>query len=881
MHLLGESISHYAILERLGEGGMGVVYKAEDKKLNRTVALKFLKDAALGSGADRARFLREAQAAAVLDHPNICTVYEVDEKDGHAFIAMAYCSGRSLKDIVRDGKLTIPEALAIAVQAAEGLDEAHGKGVIHRDIKGANIMVSPKGQVKIMDFGIAKYAGGTESTWSGGITGTAAYMSPEQARGGPVDGRTDIWSLGVVLYEMITGELPFRGDTEAGVFHSLIYETPRPVLESRPDCPPDLAAVVDRCLKKNVDARYPTAKACLADLRAVQHRLDRTLEFSATGTERRKARRGQATRTQHRDPRLRRRQRVWAVLGAVALAIAADFAVPGLRRGLAALVGYRPVPAEKHLLVLPFLNVGGEKAGQDLCDGFLEVLTSELTRLERFQKAFWVAPSNEVRTSGVASAREARREFGANLVLAGSLQRVGGEVTLTMNLIEAKTLRQVRSEVVTGSMSGFASFQGTLLEGVVRMLDMEIPLEVKRTLAAGGTTNAAAYESYVMGSGRLERYENPESLAAAVDLFQKAVALDPGYALAFAGLGEARWRMSELTSDPALVEQALDDCGRALKIAPDLASVHATLGIIDMGKGLVAEAIREFEKALGSDPSNQEATLGLAEAWEASGKREKAEEIYRKAIALKPSRWAGYSRFGVFYLKTGRLAEAEAMFRKVLDFTPDNIRALNNLMAVYWQMKRTDLARAMFERSVAVRPNADAFSNWGTLEFFMGHYGEALKMFEQSVRIDPDFSTIWGNLGDSYRYVPGNADKARKAYEKAVLLAGREKEINPRDASLRARIALYLAYAGQGGDALTELDEALRLAPASKTVLNKSILVYERLGMRAKALSAATSFLGAGGAAAELEADPDLARLIGDPAFRKLVREATAGAQNK
>ena len=540
MHLLGESISHYAILERLGEGGMGVVYKAEDTKLKRTVALKFLKDTALGTGEDKARFLREAQAAAVLDHPNICTIYEVDEKDGHAFIAMAYCSGRSLKDIVREGRLAIPEAVNIAVQAAEGLDEAHGKGVIHRDIKGANIMVSPKGQVKIMDFGIAKITGGSESTWSGGVTGTAAYMSPEQAMGGPVDGRTDIWSLGVVLYEMITGELPFRGDTDAGVFHSLIYGTPRTILESRPDCPPDLAAVIDRCLKKKAEARYPTAKALLTDLRSVQRRLDRTLEFSTMGTEGQKGLRDQITRTQHRDPRRRRRQRVLAVLGAVVLAVVADFAVPGLRRGLTALVGFKPVPAEKHLLVLPFLNVGGEKAGQDLCDGFLEVLTSELTRLERFQKAFWVAPANEVRKSGVASAREARREFGANLVLAGSFQRVGGEVTLTMNLIEARTLRQVRSEVVTGSMPGFTSFQGSLIEGAVRMLDMEIPPEVRRTLAAGGTSNAAAYESYVMGRGRLERYENPESLASAIDLFQRAVALDPGYALAFAGLGETR-----------------------------------------------------------------------------------------------------------------------------------------------------------------------------------------------------------------------------------------------------------------------------------------------------------------------------------------------------
>lgn len=872
MHLLGESISHYAILERLGEGGMGVVYKAEDTRLKRTVALKFLKNQAFGSAEDRARFLHEAQAAAVLDHPNICTVYEVDERDGHTFIAMAYCSGRSLKDIVRQGRLPIPEVLAIAEQAAEGLDEAHGKGVVHRDIKCANIMISPKGQVKIMDFGIARMAGGSGSTWTGGVSGTIAYMSPEQAMGGPVDGRTDLWSLGVVIYEMLTGELPFKGDTEAGTFHSLVYESPRPILEARPDCPPDLAAVVDRCLRKKAEERYGSAKELLREIHALRARAEPLRVRPTEET---------LGRTTHRSPVRRRRQRALAVLGAVALAVAADIAVPGLRRGVTGFIGHRPIPAEKHLLVLPFMNVGGEKAGQDLCDGFLEVLTSELTRLERFQKAFWVAPANEVRQSGVASAREARRAFGANLVIAGSLQRMGGDVTLTMNLIDAGTLRQVRSEVLTGEMASFVSFQGALLQGAVRMLDMEMPPEVRRTLAAGGTSNAAAYESYVMGRGQLDRYENPERLAAAIDQFQRAIALDPDFGLAFAGLGEARWRLSELNSDPALVEQALGDCAQSLKIAPDLASVHATLGLIDMGKGLVEEAIREFEKALGSDPANQEATLGLAEAWESSGNREKAEETYRKAIAMKPSRWDGYSHFGVFYLNTARLAEAEAMFRKALDLTPDNIRVLNNLMAVYWYQKRDDLVRQVFQRSVSVRPNADAYSNMGTIEFYAGHYAEAVKMFEQSVRTDASSATIWGNLGDSYRYVPGNGDKAREAYEQAILLAGREKAINPRDARFRVRLAFYLAHAGKGESALAELDEALRLAPGSPAVLMKAVLTYEWLGMRAKALEAAKKLVDGGGDPADLKADPDLVGMTRDPAFRKIVRPLSDAAGKK
>ena len=221
------------------------------------------------------------------------------------------------------------------------------------------------------------------------------------------------------------------------------------------------------------------------------------------------------------------------------------------------------------------------------------------------------------------------------------------------------------------------------------------------------------------------------------------------------------------------------------------------------------------------------------------------------------------------------------MFRKVLDLTPDNIRALNNLMAVYWYMKRDDMARAMFERSIAVRPNADAYSNLGTLEFFAGRYGEAVKMFERSVGLDPGSSTIWGNLADSYRYVAGNEAKAREAYGRAIALAEREKEINPRDAKLRARLALYLAHAGRGEEAGIELDEALRLAPGSPAVLNKAVLVYERLGSRADAIEAAGRFLASGGTPARLESDPDLAAMTKDPAFRALVREAASGSRER
>jgi len=247
MHLIGTQIAHYLIEEKIGEGGMGIVYKAEDTKLKRPVALKFLKPEALRNEKEKARFFREAQAAAALDHPNICTIYEIQEIAGQIFIAMAYIEGKNLDEIIEQNPLKLEQALDIAIQVAEGLKEAHEKGIIHRDIKSANIMVTPKGQVKIMDFGLAKLKGKTEKITKNGMAlGTLAYMSPEQTRGKKVDHRTDIWSLGIVLYEMITGGLPFAGEYESTVLHSILYDDPTPMTQIQPASPLE----IDRIVKK-------------------------------------------------------------------------------------------------------------------------------------------------------------------------------------------------------------------------------------------------------------------------------------------------------------------------------------------------------------------------------------------------------------------------------------------------------------------------------------------------------------------------------------------------------------------------------------------------------------------------------------------------------
>ena len=265
--MIGETISHYKISDKLGEGGMGVVYKAEDTKLHRSVALKFPSPQSLGTEEDRARFIREARAAAALDHPSICTIHEIDEADGKTFISMAYVDGQSLHEIIKSGPINPEEARNIIIQVGEGLQEAHEKGIIHRDIKSANIMVTGKGRVKVMDFGLAKLSGRTKLTQTMTVLGTVAYMSPEQARGETVDHRADIWSLGVVLYEMLTGTLPFRGENDVAIAHNIIYEEPVNVTSINPYVPPGLNAVVLRAMAKSKEDRYPSIADFLTDIR--------------------------------------------------------------------------------------------------------------------------------------------------------------------------------------------------------------------------------------------------------------------------------------------------------------------------------------------------------------------------------------------------------------------------------------------------------------------------------------------------------------------------------------------------------------------------------------------------------------------------------------
>jgi serine/threonine protein kinase/tetratricopeptide (TPR) repeat protein len=832
----------YRVLEELGRGGMGIVYKAEDLKLKRPVALKVLPQEAVPDSEARDRLFLEAQAAAGLSHPNICTIHEVDEVEGKPYIAMEYVEGQSLKNKIRcEIPLSVKEILAIALEVAGGLEEAHKKGIVHRDIKTANVMLTEKGQAKIMDFGLAKFRGGGSLTREGTVLGTVAYMSPEQARGEPLDERTDIWSLGVVLYELLTCQLPFPGDSDQAITYGILNRgMPSPV-KWRTDVPRGLVGIIERCLEKNRADRYPSVAALKADLMRLKE--------------------GKPDR-----PGLRHWIASTLPLAAGLVAIVATLVqyYPAIRNFVTSLVN--PLPENKSIAFLPFTGAGGEAADQAFCLGLTADLAEALARLESPQGRFWVVPMSDV-AAGVKGPGDAQKALNVNLVVTGSLERVKGVRKITVNLF--KTVppppRRIRSNSVMLRGDKSRALLEPIVNDVLGMLRLKIQTKVRGDLAAGQTSVPEAYEYYAQGRGHLEIYRakgGATELDTAVELFTRTIDKTPSYALAYAWLAEACREQYELTNAAAWIEKADASGRRALQIEPRLALPHITLGKINNKTGRYEDAIEEFGHAMSLDPRNFEASIERAVAYEGANKPRDAEEAYAQSIRLKPAYWMGYSYLGFFYYQRGRYGEAEKMFLRSVDLSPDNYNGYNSLGGICLATGRTEQARVWFEKSLSIDPNAAAYSNLATIFFNQGKYLLASQAYEKAVQLNSSDVRVLGNLAECYLYTPGGSEKAKAAYGNAIRAATGILKINPRNAETRGRLASFYACTGDFNRALAEIDAARKLAPDNLIVLRKSVLVYELAGRRSRALEALRELVNRGAPLEELETNPAIADLF-------------------
>ncbi len=860
--MIGQIVSHYEILEKLGAGGMGVVYKARDTKLDRIVAIKFLAAHLLDSERARSRFLQEALAISAMNHPNIAILYEADDVNGEPFLALEYLGGGTLRMKITNFRargmgVPIGETVDLSLQLMEGLAHAHKNQVLHRDIKPGNLMFNAEGKLKITDFGLARFTSGPHITKGGMLLGTAPYMSPEQAQGHEIDQRSDLFAAGAVIYEMLCGAPPFHAPDESEVVQRILHSK-TPLEKLPPDVPESLRGVIGHLLEKDREQRYQRADDVVLDLRALQRSLE-----------------GPTSALTSRRPAFARKRlltRRTALLAACAL-----LAILAIAVAVRLLFSPGPtLPGRKHIAVLQFENVGGDPANGAFCEGLVETVTSSLTQLEQFHDALLVVPASEVRRQAIRSAADARRAFNVNLVITGSVERSAGVIRLHTNLVDAKTYTQIASRSIVSPLDQVNQLQDLVVRDVAGLLELQVKRPAFDLIAAGNTSSAGAYDLYLKARGYLDRYDKSGNLDQAIQLLKTALARDPGYSLAYAALSEANWRKYGVTHEAAWLSEAEQLGLRAVELNKLVPAAHVNLGRVYSSTGRYADAEREYQAALHSDPVSVAAYQGLAEVYRLSARPRQAEAVYQRAIQLRPEDWLSYTMLGTFYYEQSRYADADAPFSRVAQLTPDNYLAWYNLGALHLTVGKYDIAGADFLKSLSLKEGPGGYLGLAAVYSAQGRFREAALTGEKALALGPNSFLAAGNLADSYRWTPEFAAKAPAMYRRAIENAGRALIINPRDAYALASRAVYYAKIGNSAQALEDIGKARALAPSDARFLYKWALIQEIGKHRELALKGLAEALAAGYSFDEIAREPELAALRRDPHFERLapVREA-------
>ncbi|MGD8439076.1 MAG: protein kinase [Holophagae bacterium] len=881
-HFPGSRLGHYRIVEKVGEGGMGVVYEAEDTRLGRRVAVKLLQEELGGGEEPVERLRREAQAASALNHPHICTIHEIGEHDGRPFVVMELLQGRSLDRLVAAGPLDTERLVRIADQVADALEAAHAAGIVHRDLKPANVFITRRGDAKLLDFGLAKRGGGSPGahgrtglptvsvplTLAGTVLGTAAYMSPEQARGRVVDARSDIFSLGVVLYEMATGKLPFPGDTMADAFAAILDREPEKPSIVNPSLPTGLDSVIGKALAKDPDHRYQSAAELRADLRSLLG------DASAVGL----TDSGQQPWTH----RLRRR-----VLGAAGAAALAVLAVAGTLW-----VRHRPEPdpdaAVKRIAVLPFENLGATE-DEYFADGITEEITSRLAGLQGLGVTS--------RTSAVGykgkdkSAPEVGRELGVEYVLEGAVrwERGGegeGRVRVTPQLIRVADDEQVWGERYDSNLESVLDIQSEIAERIVRELNVAVSSEEKARIRQRPTENLVAYQAYLRALQTMV-YSHPaeEDMERAVKLLGQAVALDPEFALAWVRLSDAQRNLYFYGYDRS--QERLDASWRAVQrarqLAPELPAVQVALGYYSYHGLLDYErALAELSRAAADLPHNADLLAAIAWIWRRQGLFDESIANLEQAMALSPRDANLIMELAYTYLVVGDYDRALELCDRSIAIGPEQRWGyLVKVLALWAKDVNLAEARATLERMPDQRSEYPAVI-WFGQEMLEGDCQAALdrasnlpsEMLWMQSSVAPRSSL----MGSALRCL-GDQQPAREEFRSAARLLEEELEHHPDDPRLHSALGLAYAGLGRAEDAIQHGRRAVELYPVSKDALLGTdrlwdlIRILVRTGEHDEALDLLASLLSIPSRYSRelLRAEPALAPLRTHPRFRGLV----------
>jgi serine/threonine protein kinase/tetratricopeptide (TPR) repeat protein len=836
----GTQLGPYRILSPIGAGGMGEVYRAHDTKLDRDIALKILPPD-IASVETLRRFEKEGKAASSLNHPNIVSIYDVGRFESIAYIAMELVEGKTLRTAMTEG-MPFKDALRAVAKIADVLAAAHERGVTHRDLKPENVMISREGYIKLLDFGLAKvrtvFASGGKTepqTTAGHVFGTTSYMSPEQAAGRPLDFRSDQFSLGVILYEMVMGKRPFDRPTGAETLTAIIREDAPPIVHADDSLRLDLQQILNRCLAKAAVDRYASTRDLAHDLRELRNRL--TLGSNS----------GRAQRViRFEAPRL-------PVIASVAAALLiAVVAIMTLQHKPEA------VPLQdvgvKSVAILPFQDRSAGDDGKLLTDGISEMISARIAQARNIRV---VAPFDD----------PARRR-GASMVLKGNVQRVGEQLRVSYDLTETATGNRLAGDVVTAPSNEVFTLEDYVADGVLQALKIS---RAHRAPRAASVLTGPDQRTYTEAIGLLQRINDMDSIDRAIASLEGLLNNARDAANVNGTLGRALLRKYAVTKNRALVDQAAIYAERAVQLDPNEPEAQITLGELRRISGKHSDAITSFERALALQPNAVYARLGLGDTLAAMGRGADAERAYQQAMQTAPDLADVYGHYGALCYSQSRYAEAARYFRKQTELLPNAPRAYSNLGAAYQAVGDFNSALAAYRKGIDIKPTSGGYSNLGTCLYSLGQFDAAVDAYEKAAQLAPENYILWANLGDAARWSANGKEKAAPAYDKAIKLAQDALAVNDKDAEARAIAATAIARRGDKAGAQEQLKVALEANPTDKSVLYHAAVLASMDGDRDGTVGWLQRAFKSGYSRAAAARDPEFSAFRNDPKFKAAV----------
>jgi eukaryotic-like serine/threonine-protein kinase len=836
----------YRVEGRLGEGGMGSVYKAYDLELGRVVALKVIRPELTAHVEIVQRFKQELLLASRISHKHILRIHDLGDSGGVKFISMAYVDGRNLAELLQEEKvLPLERSIEIGKQICEALGAAHHEGVVHRDLKPQNVLLDRNDCVYVSDFGLAKSLecdelGATAMTSMGQMLGTPRYMSPEQVEcSSTVDGRADIYSFGLMLYEMVTGQLPFQGNS-LQLMLSRVQSMPRNPSLLNSKLPAYLAGIIMRCLEKDPQRRYQTFFDVMQDLE--EHR------FTAPG-------------------KVRRAKKIaanWTVKQfamAMALAVVVLAIIFGTYTGVRYFDARRSsVQSEaptKFLAVLPF-RVLNQQSGLDyLSVGVSEALYAKFFGLQDVQIA---SPAAVQRVNVNDPLQKVAHDLGATLVITGTIQSAGDKLQFIVNLDNVKSGQRLLTKEFSGMQQDLLTVEDQMYAELVKAVEAKPSSESLARVSLHQTDNYSAYELYLKGRNAMRGQLDVKNVQGAIDFYQQAVALDPGFAVAYAGIADADLRMYRATKDSDWAQKAVSAAEQAHRLNENSPEVYFALGSAYTATGKTTEAVAMLKKASELAPNSDEGYRRLGDAFRASGNKEEALAAYNRAIQLNPYYWFNYNAMGSAYLKFNDSQKALEAFQRVTELEPDNAAGYENLSVVYFGMGQFDKCIPVLQKALALNKRPIAYSNLGTVYFYLKRYGDAIPMFEEAVRLDPASEFSIGNLADAYRWA-GKTQQANATYEQAIQAGYKGLAVNARDSARMGRMAQYYAKKGDRAHAAEFIRRARAIDPKDASLIYVQAVVELLAGNEQDATRDLQDALSKGYSLQSAQNDPELAKL--------------------